>query len=173
MTNTIPQDDKASRKTFEVYYEKMYPNTDFTRYKPDSYAYKNDAIDEEWYLWDEAYQAALAHERQRNTSGEEVAKIIRNEAGQVSLQDVNGNGFNMSKYIGQSLFTAPPQSPSVREALEAAAKICANQPAKDKILQEAGGQDPEGDYVIGYRDGCVDCANRIRALIQDTKAEES
>ena len=39
---------------------------------------------------------------------EPVAKVIRNESGQISMQKPDGTYFDMSKHIGQTLYTTPP-----------------------------------------------------------------
>lgn len=49
-------------------------------------------------------EAALAQPEQ-----EQVAVIKRNEAGQITMQTPDGNPFDMSKYIGAKLHTAPPE----------------------------------------------------------------
>jgi hypothetical protein len=38
---------------------------------------------------------------------EPVAKIVRNEAGQIRICDANGDSFDMSKYVGASFYTNP------------------------------------------------------------------
>jgi hypothetical protein len=50
-----------------------------------------------------------------------VAKVIKNSAGQITMQDGEGNSFDMSKYVGQTFYTAPPD---YYDALEQAAKLC-------------------------------------------------
>jgi hypothetical protein len=40
---------------------------------------------------------------------EPMAVIKRNEAGQITMQAPDGNPFDMSKYIGAKLHTAPPE----------------------------------------------------------------
>ena len=67
--------------------------------------------------------AALAAENERlqgiideAQDQEPACKIIRNEAGQVSIKNGQGDYFDMSKYVGFSLFAAPipaQQSPAI------------------------------------------------------------
>lgn len=85
---------------------------------------------------------------------EAVAKIIRNPSGQIILQDNNGGSFDISKHVGKTLFTAPPQPQSVKDALEAAAKICEG--VKPIMV---------GNYFTGQREQSDKCAKAIRALI--------
>jgi hypothetical protein len=44
---------------------------------------------------------------------EPMAVIKRNEAGQITMQTPDGNPFDMSKYIGAKLHTAPPEQESL------------------------------------------------------------
>lgn len=48
-------------------------------------------------------EAVLAPEQ------EPVVVIKRNEVGQITMQTPDGNPFDMSKYIGAKLYTAPPE----------------------------------------------------------------
>jgi hypothetical protein len=53
----------TSREAFEEYYKRTEnPDADFTRYAPDSFAYKDDAIDELWYPWDDAWECCQAQQ---------------------------------------------------------------------------------------------------------------
>lgn len=57
------------------------------------------------YAW-KSWQAALKLERERQV-GEAVAKIVKNSTGQISLQDDKVDMFDISKFVGTDLFTAP------------------------------------------------------------------
>ena len=40
---------------------------------------------------------------------EPVAKVVCNSAGQISMQTLDGNSFDISKYVGSMFYTTPPQ----------------------------------------------------------------
>jgi hypothetical protein len=47
-----------------------------------------------------------------------VAKIVRNEAGQIRICDAEGNAFDMSKYIGSKFFDTEALSQVRKQAYE-------------------------------------------------------
>ncbi len=44
---------------------------------------------------------------------EPVAKVVCNSAGQISMQTLDGNSFDISKYVGSMFYTTPPQQEPV------------------------------------------------------------
>jgi hypothetical protein len=40
---------------------------------------------------------------------EPVAKVVCNSGGQISMQTLDGNSFDISKYVGSMFYTTPPQ----------------------------------------------------------------
>ena len=52
-----------------------------------------------------AAEECLAAPEQSNP----VAKIVRNASGQISMQSPAGSAFDMSKHVGETLYTAAPQ----------------------------------------------------------------
>ena len=61
-------------------------------------------------FFERRHHAIIAlRERLAQPEQEPVAVIKRNEAGQITMQTTNSNPFDMSKYIGAKLYTAPQQ----------------------------------------------------------------
>lgn len=50
-------------------------------------------------------------------STEPVAVIKRNESGQITMQAPDGNHFDMSKYVGATLYTTPPTTTALLGSL--------------------------------------------------------
>jgi hypothetical protein len=53
---------------------------------------------------------AWAWKAKQSSQSEPVAKVIRNSAGQILIQDGKGGSFDMSQYVGQSFYAAPQQA---------------------------------------------------------------
>jgi hypothetical protein len=51
--------------------------------------------------------------RKMVTEQEPVAKVVCNSAGQISMQTLDGNSFDISKYVGSMFYTTPPQQEPV------------------------------------------------------------
>ena len=74
-----------------------------------------DRIDPLRLLVDDVIEALREHAmREVQRLGQEieqkpVAKVVCNSAGQISMQTLDGNSFDISKYVGTKLYTTPPQ----------------------------------------------------------------
>jgi hypothetical protein len=99
-----------------------------------------------------------------------VAKIVRNTAGQISIQTPEGNSFDMSKHIGAVFYTTPPAAPVQEpvgqlqeEAYGRGQVMWFNKPAdqsmlyttpQQEILLEPEGRCKECLTYNGHHDGC-------------------
>ena len=61
---------------------------------------------------------------------EPVVVIKRNEVGQITMQTPDGNPFDMSKYIGAKLYTAPPE----QEPVACIVKGCSNHRGEGRFI---------------------------------------
>ena len=69
----------------------------------------------------------------KQASTEPVAVIKRNESGQITMQAPDGNHFDMSKYVGATLYTTPPTALVEQKCLEVAGAVWALA-APDKVV---------------------------------------
>ena len=63
------------------------------------------------------YFSAMNELAALKASTEPLAVIKRNESGQITMQAPDGNHFDMSKYVGSTLYTTPPQATALLENL--------------------------------------------------------
>lgn len=61
-------------------------------------------------------------DRQEPVKDEPVAFVHRNEAGQISMKAPDGGGFDISKFVGSSLYTRP--QPDLKAEVERLHQIC-------------------------------------------------
>jgi hypothetical protein len=91
------------RERFEKWFQSEYKS--IWALAEDGDFYSQDCRDYAYF----GYKAALA-------SQEPVGYVNKNPSGQISLRDMNDNAFDMSKYIGDKIYTSPQAHPDLQDA---------------------------------------------------------
>jgi hypothetical protein len=103
----------------------------------------------------EAWQAAIAHKNQE-------AVPIYQAANRGQWMDISLQSFITHTGITRELFLAPPQPQTVKDALEAAAKICDENSEDSHMKYEL----TKNSYYEGATDFLDKASQEIRALIK-------